>query len=231
MLDEVVVLMTERNKLHKVANIDKDLLKELITFLEEFQKATLALKKFKEPTLHRVIYWQHRFSLHLIIQNDNVDGHQVDSSHIAIIKDLMHPIFEDKFEIETIHIVAALLDPAQKHRIDMFGVESTDIDWGRSALKSYMTAIGRMRADDNNVDGVPLPPPSKKARIAAERQPVLSMYLDDKIEDGNGHDDDKENLILPNIDAMIDIEFDKYIAYKVDKSKRTIVYVEHVRVA
>ena len=56
MLGEVVVLMTERNKLHKVANIDKDLLKELITFLEEFQKATLALEKFKEPTLHRVIY-------------------------------------------------------------------------------------------------------------------------------------------------------------------------------
>ena len=54
------------------------------------------------------------------------------------------------------------------------------------------------------------------------------MYLDDEIEDGNGHDDDKENLIFPNIDAMIDMEFDKYIAYKVDKSGRTTVYVEHV---
>ena len=56
MLDKVVVLMTERNKLYKVANIDKNLLKELITFLEEFPKATLTLEKFKEPTLHRVIY-------------------------------------------------------------------------------------------------------------------------------------------------------------------------------
>ena len=66
--------------------------------------------------------------MHLIIQNENVDGHQADSSHIAIIKVLMRPIFEDKFEIETIHIVVALLDPVEKHRIDMFGVESTNID-------------------------------------------------------------------------------------------------------
>lgn len=207
-------------------NIDKDLLKELISFLEEIQKTTLALEKFKEPTLHRVIYWQHRLSLHLIVQNENVDGHQVDSSHIAIIKNLMCPIFEDKFKIETIHIVAALPDPIQKHHIDMFGVESTDIDRGRSALKSNMTAIGRVSVDD--VDSAPLPPPSKKVRIAARRQPVLLMYSDDEIEDGNGHDDDEENNILPNIDAMIDIEFDKY---KVDKRERATVYVEHVRVA
>jgi hypothetical protein len=59
MLDEVIVLMTERNKLHKVVNIDKDLLKELITFLEEFQKATLALEKFKEPTLHLILASHH----------------------------------------------------------------------------------------------------------------------------------------------------------------------------
>lgn len=98
-----------------------------------------------------------------------MDGHQVDLSHIAIINDLMRLIFEVKFEIETIHIVAALLDSAQKYRINMFGVKSTDIDQGRLAFKSYMTAIGCVHADNDNVDGAPPPPPSKKARIAAGR--------------------------------------------------------------
>lgn len=55
MLEEVIVLMTVRNKLHKVANIDKDLPNELLTFLEEFQKATLALEYLTGPILHRVI--------------------------------------------------------------------------------------------------------------------------------------------------------------------------------
>lgn len=57
------------------------------------------------------------------------------------------------------------------------------------------------------------------------------MYLAYEIENDNGHDDDKQNLIIPNIDVMIGIEFDKYIAYKVDKSERATVYAEHVRVA
>lgn len=57
------------------------------------------------------------------------------------------------------------------------------------------------------------------------------MYLAYEIENDNGHDDDKQNLIIPNIDVMIGIEFDKYIAYKVDKSERATFYAEHVRVA
>lgn len=61
----------DRQNLAKIAQIDEELLVELITFFQLFQEATLAMKVFKQPTLQRVCYFKQSLLLHcdLVIED------------------------------------------------------------------------------------------------------------------------------------------------------------------
>ena len=76
MLIEVIDLLKQTDALRKVASISETCLKYLIDLLASFQKATLDLKQFKEPTLHKVVFWRFQLFKHLKpvmidVMNDN----------------------------------------------------------------------------------------------------------------------------------------------------------------
>ena len=58
MLVKVVDLLKQKDALRKVASISETCLKHLIDLLAPFQKATLDLEQYKEPTLHNVVFWR-----------------------------------------------------------------------------------------------------------------------------------------------------------------------------
>ena len=225
--DEVVNVLMEKRKMSKVARIAEDLLGELIAFLNEFQLATLALEKFKEPTIHKVIYWRHRLLTHLVIIDDHAAENNgnltADSGPISVINDIVRPIVEEKFVIEPIHVVGAMLDPAQKHRLGKFGISGLQLQEGRQQFKVYMKSIGMASINDNkdqancNID----PPPAKKRRTEKRlTRTVVSQYSDDEDDDEN--EPGMSSTI--NLDAQIEVEFDKYMQYKVSKNERLDMY-------
>jgi hypothetical protein len=65
MIDEVTKILQKKEALGRIAEIRLLLLEEFVTFLEIFQVATLSLEQFKDPTLHKVAYWQYRLIKHL----------------------------------------------------------------------------------------------------------------------------------------------------------------------
>jgi Hermes transposase DNA-binding domain len=224
MIPELIELLQRKNQLWRVSKISRDLLSEFITFLRDFELATLALEKFKEPTLHRVVYWRHRLLSHLeVVYEDVVEGEKVvtvaDSTEIADIKILLLPIFQEKFKLETIHVVAALLDPAQKHRLDRFGVSDSQVRAGWESLRTYMENIGIAPTDDKTEHREPhLPPPAKKLRI--ERKRVASLYSDSEEEDDKIVETSASIAVIA---SQIDVEYEKYKSYKVSREERIAV--------
>jgi hypothetical protein len=70
--DELMLLLQMKDKLSKLNDISQALLKELIAFFTPFQQATLALEKFKHPTLDKVVWWRHVILGHLPLVLSNV---------------------------------------------------------------------------------------------------------------------------------------------------------------
>jgi hypothetical protein len=122
-----------KDKLSKLNDISRALLKELIAFLAPFQQATLALEKFKHPTLHKVLWWCHVILGHLrLVLSDVVDedGNVTmvkDSDSIKAIKGIMLLLLYSKFVFDDIHVMASLLDLIMKSRLVHLGVERNQI--------------------------------------------------------------------------------------------------------
>ena len=122
MLLERIDVLLSINKLSKVAMIERNLLNRTVAFPSEFCLATLALEKFEEPTLPKVPYWRHRLLQHQkqvnrVILNpssaraDPAIIQDADDKQIIEIKYLISSIMIDKWKVQKIHTVAAILDP------------------------------------------------------------------------------------------------------------------------
>ncbi|KAH9550984.1 hypothetical protein CY35_10G100500, partial [Sphagnum magellanicum] len=197
MYDELVPLLQMKDKLNKLNDISRALLKELIAFLAPFQQAMLALEKFKHPTLHKVVWWRHVILGHLwLILNDVVDedGNVTtakDSNSIKAIKGIMLPLLYSKFILDDIHVMASLLDSIMKSHLVRLGVERNQIEQAKDKLKDAMI--------------------KKKARSS------VSMY--DQMFD----DDNEENNVPPveghnaatALNAKVDNEYEAYMKHKV----------------
>jgi hypothetical protein len=144
MYDELVPLLQMKDKLSKLNDISRALLKELIAFLAPFQQATLAFEKFKHPTLHKVVWWCHVILGHLrLVLSDVVDedGNVTtakDSDSIKAIKGIMLPLLYSKFVLDDIHVMASLLDPIMKSHLVRLGVERNQIEQAKDKLKDAM---------------------------------------------------------------------------------------------
>jgi len=117
-----------KDKLSKLNDISRALLKELIAFLTPFQQAMLALEKFKHPTLDKVVWWRHVILGHLrlvlsnvVDENGNVTTAN-DFDLIKAIKGIMLPFLYSKFVLDDIHVMASLLYPIMKSRLVRLGV-------------------------------------------------------------------------------------------------------------
>jgi hAT family C-terminal dimerisation region/Hermes transposase DNA-binding domain len=218
MYDDVYEILEEKNKLGKLLNIPKTLLKELIDFLDLFQQVTCSLEQCKQPALHKAVYWRYSLLHHLLPVMANVVNEDAtvmvpkDSLKISAIKTIMLPILKDKFEVQALHIMASLLDPIMKNRLGGFGVGQDDILECKAMLKGRMVKYGQSLNLDGNelsdTDDSCLPMPRKKMRQS------LSMY-DDTIPDDDDVAVEEPVPLVSNFANRIDIEYRTYITYKV----------------
>jgi hypothetical protein len=147
MFEDIVALLTFRNKLGYLKDINRVLLQELILFLSKFQSATLLLEQFKKPTLHKVVYWRHLLLKHLKpVQAEvkNLDGKVVtpqDSSTIIALKVIIRPIFNEKFELQDIHILATVLDPIMKDKLPGMTVDGSQFNHATESLRAKMMSL------------------------------------------------------------------------------------------
>jgi hypothetical protein len=112
----------------------EELNSELVRFLYVFKQGTPSLEAFKKPTLHLVAFWCQKLLSHcepvreIVMQEDN-NGVKVklppDSDDIIAIKRRVREQILQKFILEPLHIVAALLDSRQKHRLHRMGINET----------------------------------------------------------------------------------------------------------
>jgi len=58
--DAIYDALTERRELHYIYAIDRDLLREVLGFLQHFKVASEKVCSEKKPTLHLVVPFQHR---------------------------------------------------------------------------------------------------------------------------------------------------------------------------
>lgn len=240
MRSEVLGVLEEKGRKVKIARIEKNSLRELITFLSEFKVMTRSLEKRDVPTIHEVVYWRHRLLAHLSINDGEAavgergdESVTADSEAIASLKHFLKPIIDEAvLVIEPIHIVAALLDPAQKHRITKFGINKEQIEDGCSQLKKLMKAIGpASRSEIRDADDCFMRPSTKRQRVEPRRM-ATSQYSDDE-EDEDADDDESDdttnddtrgegdaNTPIVSLTAQVEAEFEKYMSYVVSKSER-----------
>jgi hypothetical protein len=119
--------------------------------LSMFKSATLALECFKTPTLHLVAYWRNRLLEYCgaVTDADEImdhDGNVVetipaDSDDILAIKLLLRKQIESKWSLCKLHIMASLLDPRQKARVHLMGVQQSDIDEAKTELMRLTKAF------------------------------------------------------------------------------------------
>ncbi len=209
-------LLQMKDKLSKFNDISRALLKELIAFLTPFQQAMLALKKFKHPTLDKVVWWRHVILGHLRLVLSNVvdeNGNVMtakDSDSIKAIKGIMLSFLYSKFVLDDIHVMASLLDPIMKSRLVRLGVVRNQIEQAKDKLKDAM--IKYVPLDDEEEDVPPVRSPvRKKARS------WISMY-DQMLDD----DDEEDNVPLAEghdataaLNARVDNEYEAYMKHKV----------------
>jgi hypothetical protein len=65
-----------------------------------------------------------------------------DSDDIIAIKRRVREQILQKFILEPLHIIAALLDPRQKHRLHRMGINETQVTQGKLDLTALMVKVG-----------------------------------------------------------------------------------------
>ena len=147
-LIEVIDLLKQKDALRNVASISETCLKHLIDLLAPFQKTTLDLEQFKEPTRHKVAFWQFQLLKHLkLVMNDviNDDGNVRTNDFfpsIIICKCLLTPLVQEKMKLDVLHVVATLLDPVMKNHMGKMEVPDALVTKAKIKLKELMRLIG-----------------------------------------------------------------------------------------
>ncbi len=113
--DQVTAVLRVKWKDDKLDRINKSLLSQLLSFLEEFKDATKRLEGVKTPTIHLVV-----LSLAQMTKTcDNPTGGDPVCTHPEVIKlrGIVKTVLIAKFKLHKIHIAAAFLDPRQTSRL------------------------------------------------------------------------------------------------------------------
>lgn len=230
MFEEVVTLLTAKNKLGYLKDVNRVLLQELIRFLSKFQSATLSLEQFKKPTLHKVVYWRHTLMKHLkpveTGENDR-DGNVVrgkDSSSIIALKAIILPIFTEKFEVEEIHILATILDPIMKNKLPgLGGVTKVQFKEAAETLRAKMMSLrDPIEQQDCTTSGsasiIVTPstgtaPPAKRQRFTEMTSMYDAWSSDEEERDEVNNNNPREQLEI--LAERVQKEHEAYFKYKI----------------
>ena len=105
--DEISDLLTERNELSKIENIDSNMLQILVNFLRKFREASDYLEGTKYPTLRMVIPWYKILINHCTVNISDNDA-------LIQLKSVVGQIMTNKLKIENIHKIAVFFDSRMK---------------------------------------------------------------------------------------------------------------------
>jgi hypothetical protein len=187
--------------------------------LASLQKTTLDLEQFKEPTLHKIVFWQFQLLKHLkFVINDVInDNDTIMTSKgfpsIIFCKCLLTSLVQEKTEFDVHHVVATNLDLVMKNHMRKMEVSNTLVVKAKTKLRVFVRSIGiwKVLANlDHKKDDATATPQKKRCT-----DDTTSTY--DEFEDilENFHDYEVEILVVSNLNARIELEFNMYETYKV----------------
>ncbi|XP_020686093.1 uncharacterized protein LOC110102210 [Dendrobium catenatum] len=228
MLDEIVIVLQEKNVIHKLNAIQQDLLNEFTVFLEMFQHATLEMEVFKRPTLHKVAFWHHRLQQHMkLVRVDIMDPNdpsrvktKKDYDPIISLKEIIQPIFEEKFVLQPIHVVAMMLDPIMKMRLRGLGINVDQIDEAKEKLKAYMIKYSHglncvIDEDDDDND---------KLKTYMIKKAQINTTASYSVNDDLPEDDDEPEMAATitrnSLQVKAGLEFMAYMANRVSPQEQ-----------
>jgi hypothetical protein len=208
---------------------DGELNSELVRFLYVFKQGTLAVEAFKKPTLHLVAFWRQKLLSHCesvretIMQEDD-NGVEVelppDSDGIIAIKRRIREQILQKFILEPLHIVAALLDLRQKHRLHRMGINETQVTQGKSDLAALMLKVGPGRT---HVSASRRPITSRQGNKSKKRKTVIRSEVGPSICNDDESDVDSKDDAAQEQSAMrvtIDKELLDYMIFKLTPDEK-----------
>lgn len=192
--EEITELLSDRDELSRIENIDKNTLQILINFLKKFREASDFLEGSKYPTIHMVIPWYKILMEHCKV---NIS----DNDTLTQIKSVVEQIMLNKLKIENIHKIAIFFNPKMKQ---LKILDQSDALWVKNQVKNQCANLmSRFINDDDSDESTTTvrERPSKKLRKKSRETTDFSRYYDSSEEE---EDED---------------EVDHYLKFKVSKDK------------
>jgi len=212
-----------------IACLDGELNSELVRFFYVFKQGTLALEAFKKPTLHLVAIWRQKLLNHCepvkeIVMQEDDNSVEVelppDSDDIVAIKRRVREQILQMFILEPLHIVAALLDPQQKHRLHRMGINETQVTQGKSDLAVLMLKVGPGRT---HVSASRRSISSRQGNKSKKRKTVIRSEIGPSICSNDESDVDSEDDTVQEQSATriaIDKELLDYMTLKLTSDEK-----------
>ncbi|CAM6009070.1 unnamed protein product [Sphagnum balticum] len=143
-----------------------------------------------------------------------------DSDDIIAIKQRVREQILQKFILEPLHIVAALLDPRQKHRLHRMGINETQVTQGKLDLVALMLKVGLGRT---HVSASHRPISSRQGSKSKKRKTVIHSEVGPSICSDDESDDDNEDDVAQEQSATrfaIDKELLDYMTLKLTPNEK-----------
>jgi hypothetical protein len=140
--EEISNLLSERDELSKIENIDSNILQILINFLRKFREASDFLEGSKYPTLHMVIPWYKILISHCQVNISDNDA-------LIQLKTVVGQIIVNKLKIENIHKIAVFFDPKMKQ---LKILEQSDALWIKDQIKNQCNLLISQFTNDESDD-------------------------------------------------------------------------------
>lgn len=193
--ESITTLLSERDEINRIENIDTDVLQILINFLRKFREASEFIEGSKYPTIHMVIPW---YETLMDFCKVNISDHEI----LMQIKSVVEIKMKNKIKIEDFYKLAVFFNPRMKQ---LKILEQPDIIWVKSQIKSQcsnlLSQYGSDDESDNSVNTIE-ERPTKKSRKRTKEFTDFSQFYDSSSDEGDEED-----------------EVDQYLKSKVPKDR------------
>ncbi|CAM6079911.1 unnamed protein product [Sphagnum tenellum] len=127
-----------------------------------------------------------------------------DSDDIIVIKRRVREQILQKFILEPLHIVAALLNPRQKHRLHRMGINETQVTQGKSDLAALMLKVGPRRT---HVSALGRPISNRQGSKSKKRKMVICSEVGPSIcNDDESNVDSKDDVAQEQLAMRVAID-------------------------
>lgn len=194
--DDIVSILTAKNEMHRMANIDKNTLEMLCDFVVIFEEATKEIEASKSPTLHLVIPWYFKLLKYM-------DFVGIDSAIVSNMKSAGRQYLKTNIaqHLSKYHKIAVFLYPSTKS-LKMYDRQqrSVIVDSARDLMNEKFP-VSSNDSRENTAR-------NNDARQNVNISSALQMFQDDCFTDEDDSDDIDKYINMHNINSSDDSEFD-----------------------